>query len=89
MPRFPKCRAYNSTFYTFPCDLQELSQQIGVTEPLAMIPIRKWCQSTGLTLHYAKKLLRKKILLAITYKSRLYVALCPGIKLEQIQEYLH
>lgn len=68
MPRFPKSRTYNNTFYCSPCGLPE---ELKVN--LVLIPITKWCKQNHYTKAQARTLLRKKKLLGCTYKGKMFV----------------
>lgn len=67
-PRPGLKRTYNNTFYASCCD-----------PVFKRIPIREWCKSNNYTVAQAKTLLRKRVLLGLTYKGKMYVVENPNI----------
>lgn len=57
-------RVYNNTFY---CGNYHQNN------PPTMIPIKEWCKQNNYTVQQARTLIRKKYLLARTFKGKLYV----------------
>ena len=63
-------RVYNDTFY---------SGNDHQSNAPKMIPIKIWCKQNNYTIRQARNLIRKKVIVARTFKNKLYILSCTTV----------